>query len=90
MNLSFTVTITDEQEATLRRVWRKAVDAGDATDKTAKLYGERVFLGPLVEDINASIESWSDLRDRRAALIEAIKAGDLAVISALETAIAPQ
>ena len=90
MNLSFTVTITDEQEVTLRRVWRKAVYSGEAADTTAKLYGERVFLGPLVEDINASIESWSDLRDRRAALIEAIKAGDLAVISALETAIAPQ
>ena len=90
MKLNFEVIITDEQGATLRRVWRKAVDAGDATDASAKLYAERVFLQPLVEDINASIESWSDLRDRRAALIEAIKAGDLAVISALETAIAPQ
>ena len=90
MKLNFEVIITDEQGATLRRVWRKAVDAGDATDTTAKLYAERVFLQPLVEDINASIESWSDLRDRRAALIEAIKSGDVAVISALETAIAPQ
>ena len=90
MNLTFPVTITEEKEQTLRRVWRKAVAAGEATDASAKLYAERVFLQPLVEDINASIESWSDLRDRRAALIEAIKAGDLAVISALETAIAPQ
>ena len=90
MNLTFPVTITDEKEQTLRRVWRKAVDSGEATDASAKLYGERVFLGPLVEDINASIESWSNLRDRKAALIDAIKSGDVAVISALETAIAPQ
>ncbi len=90
MKLNFEYIITDEQGATLRRVWRKAVAAGESQDETAKLYGERIFLASLVENINASIESWSDLKDRKAALIDAIKAGDPAVITAMETAIKPQ
>jgi len=87
MKLNFGYTITDEQETTLRRVWRKAVEAGEATDETAKLYGERIFLASLVENINASIESWSDLKDRKQALIDLIKLGDPTVITAIETAV---
>ena len=87
MKLNFEVIITDEQETTLRRVWRKAVEAGESQDETAKLYGERIFLAALVENINASIESWSDLKDRKAALIDLIKAGDPSVITAIETAV---
>ncbi len=90
MKLNFEVIITDKQETTLRRVWRKAVEAGESQDETAKLYGERIFLTSLTEDINASIESWSDLKDRKAALIDAIKSGDPAVITAMEAAINPQ
>lgn len=90
MKLNFEFITTDEQETTLRRVWRKAVGAGESQDETAKLYGERIFLASLVENINASIESWSDLKDRKAALIDAIKSGDPAVITAMEAAINPQ
>jgi hypothetical protein len=90
MKLNFEFITTDEQETTLRRVWRKAVAAGESQDETAKLYGERIFLASLVENINASIESWSDLKGRKAALIDAIKAGDPAVITAMEAAINPQ
>lgn len=89
MKLNFEVIITDEQETTLRRVWRKAVDAGESQDETAKLYAERIFLASLVENINASIESWSDVKDRKAALIEAIRAGDAATVTALEAALNP-
>ncbi len=87
MKLNFEFITTDEQETTLRRVWRKAVAAGESQDETAKLYGERIFLASLVENINASIESWSDLKDRKAALIDLIKLGDPTVITAIETAV---
>ena len=43
-----------------------------------------------VSTVNDAIESWSDVKARKAALIDAIKSGDLEVIAALETAIAPQ
>lgn len=89
MKLNFEFITTDEQGTTLRRVWRKAVDAGESKDETAKLYGERIFLAALVENINASIESWSDVKDRKAALIEAIRAGDAATVTALEAALNP-
>lgn len=87
MKLNFEVIITDEQGATLRRVWRKAVEAGESQDETAKLYAERIFLTSLTEDINAAIESWSNLKDRKAALVDLIKAGDPSVITAVEAAL---
>lgn len=87
MKLSFEVNISDEQESTLRRAWRKAVDQGNASDESAKLWIERMFVNRVASPVFDAIESWSDIADRKEAAIEAIRSGNLSALAAVEAVI---
>lgn len=87
MKLTFEVVISDEQEATLRRAWKKACDAGQTEDESAKLWIERMFISKVSSPVFEAIESWSDIADRREAAIEAIRSGNLSALAAVEAVI---